>query len=596
MKRRREDGSSDTEASERYGASSEAKNNKKNVLKGDNPLARARGTTSQTKSGSNKINRRALQLWHRKSGAGYQLFIQYYTQQADLFQADELDDNTASTGSSFCHGTKECKQSQGEGQSRAAKRRKRKRAKVSKQSSTSDTPNGLAKGEPCNNDTAHLKNITSQQQQHFYSPDGTRLLQTLDEVVGLPQLIRDDFMAFFRAMASPLPLTFRVRQHLSTKETIQQLQRSIQQDFGEWVEPVDSSASFCTPSSTPEATPLSGIFRARTSNASTVLSKTILGRVAPKLKSWLLENSTNGNIARQELGSMLPVLLLSRGRNNKENSHTHGWMKPGSRVLDLCASPGSKTLQALEVVGANGRIKANDINASRLESLREAIQRSNVPNSNRIKYSNIDASLYPIPIEKLFDAIITDVPCSGDGTIRKDSQILPNWTPKTSNALHSLQAKILVRAIQCLKPGGVLCYSTCSLNPVENEAVVAAALNRVGTLKRPAIQAEVIPLPKLVGLKLRPGVIRWKVADYTYGRLDIAKDGNGASDEEDESEVPRLNWYDSFDAATEDGMEHTVPSLWPPSNVKELGLERCGRLSPQDNDCGGFFVALIKRA
>jgi len=75
-----------------------------------------------------------------------------------------------------------------------------------------------------------------------------------------------------------------------------------------------------------------------------------------------------------------------------------------------------------------------------------------------------------------FDRVLVDVPCSGDGTIRKSPDILPRWNTGSAISLHSMQLKILMRGLQQLKPGGRLVYSTCSLNPIENEAVVAEAL------------------------------------------------------------------------------------------------------------------------
>lgn len=68
--------------------------------------------------------------------------------------------------------------------------------------------------------------------------------------------------------------------------------------------------------------------------------------------------------------------------------------------------------------------------------------------------------------------------CSGDGTVRKNPGIWGKWSPADGNGLHSLQLRILLRAMDLLKPGGRLVYSTCSMNPAENESVVAAALNR----------------------------------------------------------------------------------------------------------------------
>jgi multisite-specific tRNA:(cytosine-C5)-methyltransferase len=85
-----------------------------------------------------------------------------------------------------------------------------------------------------------------------------------------------------------------------------------------------------------------------------------------------------------------------------------------------------------------------------------------------------------------FDRILCDVPCSGDGTTRKNPGIWKVWKPADGLGLHTLQLRILSRAIQMLKPGGRLVYSTCSYNPIENEAVVSSAL---------AVNREFRPLP-----------------------------------------------------------------------------------------------------
>lgn len=73
----------------------------------------------------------------------------------------------------------------------------------------------------------------------------------------------------------------------------------------------------------------------------------------------------------------------------------------------------------------------------------------------------------------LFDRILCDVPCSGDGTIRKAPDIWRRWTPGNGNGLHPLQLRIALHACQMLKEGGRLVYSTCTFNPIEDEAVVA---------------------------------------------------------------------------------------------------------------------------
>jgi 16S rRNA C967 or C1407 C5-methylase (RsmB/RsmF family) len=275
---------------------------------------------------------------------------------------------------------------------------------------------------------------------------------------------------------------------------------------------------------------------------------------SPELKEFLLQGSQNGTVARQDLGSCLPVLLLVQS----------ALLHKKSRVLDLCASPGNKTLQAAELCA---KVRANDIHEARVEALKQAVARSGL--DANIHYCCHDGTQYPL--RKNYDYVICDVPCSGDGTIRKESHILTHWNPKTANALHATQVKLLQRALQL---GSMVTYSTCSLNPVENEAVVAAVLASDGDY-------ELVELPSLPGLQHRPGVQHWNVGDY-------AGDVN-------EEEQPLLRWHATYQDAIQAGMKDAVPTLWPSSSVQPIHLERCFRLWPQDHDSGGFFVALLRK-
>lgn len=80
----------------------------------------------------------------------------------------------------------------------------------------------------------------------------------------------------------------------------------------------------------------------------------------------------------------------------------------------------------------------------------------------------------------MFDRVLCDVPCSSDAAIRKLPQKWATWSPKESQSLHPLQVKIVQRGFEVLKVGGKLSFSTCSLNPIEDEAVVAAVLKEYG--------------------------------------------------------------------------------------------------------------------
>lgn len=116
-----------------------------------------------------------------------------------------------------------------------------------------------------------------------------------------------------------------------------------------------------------------------------------------------------------------------------------------------------------------------------------------------------------------FDRIVCDVPCSSDAAIRKIPQKWENWDPTDGAALHSLQLKILLRSLKLLKPNSedsFLTYSTCSLNPIENEAVVHTALK---TLNENSVFGEEYELvdcrDKLLPFKTRKGLTTWKVFD-----------------------------------------------------------------------------------
>jgi multisite-specific tRNA:(cytosine-C5)-methyltransferase len=178
-----------------------------------------------------------------------------------------------------------------------------------------------------------------------------------------------------------------------------------------------------------------------------------------------------------------------------------------------------------------------------------------------------------------FDRILADVPCSGDGTMRKNLEIWTKWLPSDGNSLHIVQLRILDRAMNLLKPGGRLVYSTCSFNPAENESVVAAALNA-----HPGEFTIVDVADQLPGLKRRPGVSSWKVATRP--------------DEE-------LMWHDSYEsyrARVDEGLEREkdkdkgLPrTVWAPANAAELGLERSLRLLPHDQNTGGFYVCVLEK-
>ena len=214
----------------------------------------------------------------------------------------------------------------------------------------------------------------------------------------------------------------------------------------------------------------------------------------------------------QEAASMIPPVVLDP--------------QPGEIVLDICAAPGSKSSQIAQYMQNTGVLIANDVIGQRLAALGINLQRCGVSN----------AVVTQMKGEKMkgfaFDKVLLDAPCSGTGTIRKSIKTIGWWNAGTVRHIAGMQKRLILNAFDLLKKDGTMVYSTCSLEPEENEGVVDYLLrNR-------------------------------KDADMMDIELDINR---GAAVLEFEKEK-----YDSR-------------------------VSKCLRLWPQDNDTEGFFVAKIKK-
>uniref|UniRef100_A0A672MWP5 tRNA (cytosine(34)-C(5))-methyltransferase n=1 Tax=Sinocyclocheilus grahami TaxID=75366 RepID=A0A672MWP5_SINGR len=241
----------------------------------------------------------------------------------------------------------------------------------------------------------------------------------------------------------------------------------------------------------------------------TNLSRKILRKspLLEKFHQFLVSETESGNISRQEAVSMIPPLLLK--------------IEPQHKILDMCAAPGSKTAQLIEMLHSD----------------------MDVPFPEGFVIANDGAQRYFLPLFLY----------SGDGTMRKNIDVWKKWTTSNSLHLHGLQIRIAVRGVEQLAVGGRMVYSTCSLNPIEDEAVIAALLEKSEGL--------------CALLKV------------------MTKEGQWFSDW---SEVPTSR--------------HTQirPTMFPPTDPEKLAnmkLERCMRILPHHQNTGGFFVAvLVKKA
>ncbi|KAF6842147.1 methyltransferase [Colletotrichum plurivorum] len=347
--------------------------------------------------------------------------------------------------------------------------------------------------------------------------------------------------------------------------------------------------------------------------------KNIIRKYAPfsAFQKFLVSETSVGNISRQEVVSMIPPLLMD--------------VRPGMTVLDMCAAPGSKAGQLLEMIhqGEEARVRkvlrafakedgldlgveteeerqadldadpsdsgrttglliANDADYKRGHMLVHQLKRLSSPN---LLVTNHDATQYPAirlpsdpatptkPVYLKFDRILADVPCSGDGTLRKNQNLWKDWQPGNALGLHVTQIRILLRALAMLKVGGRVVYSTCSMNPVENESVIAAAIDRCGGPDK----VEIVDCSnELKGLVRAPGMRKWQIMDKS-GRLWSSQ-----------AEV------DEYTKSSGDGIApgRLVDSMFPPlegSVCSDLPLERCMRVYAHQQDTGGFFITVLQK-
>lgn len=220
----------------------------------------------------------------------------------------------------------------------------------------------------------------------------------------------------------------------------------------------------------------------------------------------------------QEISSMLPMLALKP--------------ESGDFVLDLCASPGSKTTQGAAMMKNEGFILANELNMGRIGILNSNLERCGVMNTIVTRKEGVALCERLAKKSNLrFDKILVDAPCSGEGTLRKSPRTLLMWNENMIRKIAGVQRQLAVSALGLLKVGGTMIYSTCTLAPEENEMIIDYLLKNFD------IEVEALSFP----LKFRSGIVEWEGVNL------------------------------------------------------DKRCERCLRLYPQDNNTDGFFVAKIRK-
>lgn len=218
----------------------------------------------------------------------------------------------------------------------------------------------------------------------------------------------------------------------------------------------------------------------------------------------------------QEAASMIPPIVLKP--------------RPGESVLDMCAAPGSKATQMAAMMRNKGVLVANDVSGIRLRPLAMNLQRSGVTNTIVTLMSG--QAFRNRKIE--FDKILVDAPCSGTGTIRRSLKTFEIWNPNMVKRLAGIQRRLIETGLSILKPRGTLVYSTCTMEPEENEGIIDFIVNKY----EDSIKIEKISIK---GVKSSPPILK----------------------------------FDNFDY--------------------DKKIKNCLRIWPQDNDTEGFFIAKIRK-
>ena len=336
-------------------------------------------------------------------------------------------------------------------------------------------------------------------QKSEFRRNGLRNVTTLSRVFPREFIERysqfiPDFDAFLDAMQRPLKRTFRVNTLKATRERALELLVDLRPDPLPWYE-----LGFSLPEkgdSPPERED------ARYSPHFPSIGK--------RMEHFI------GLIYVQEAASMAPPLVLDP--------------QLGERVLDLAAAPGSKTTEMSAMMENTGIIIANDPSPTRVRGLLGNVDRAGCLN---VAVCRMDGPSLGRAVAGTCDRVLVDAPCSSEGTIRKSPQALAHWSVAAIERFPSIQKRLILAGYLALRPGGQMVYSTCTVAPEENEAVVAHLLS-----KQPEAEVGEAQLP---GLMMRPGLLEW-------GREQFPE-----------------------------------------------AVGRCRRILPQDNDTESFFVALIRK-
>ena len=312
--------------------------------------------------------------------------------------------------------------------------------------------------------------VTGCQFDTSFLPDHqTRTAEYLSVVFSLPEWLVAGWLAEF-GEESTRRICFASNRRPSIylrpnplKTTIETLVKKLR-DTGVDLEVVDLDARYSMQDTRRES---------RIQNQASRMIRIISPQAVSKLPGF-----AEGEFSVQDISAAQPIRILNP--------------QPDWTILDLCAAPGTKTTQLAEATGDSAKIIATDIDNKRLEMVRENIARLDIKSVDIVQYEELLNS------HSRFDCILLDVPCSNTGVLAKRIEVRYRIEPEVVRELAGLQRKLLRTAAEMLKSGGKICYSTCSIQKIENSVVVEAFLKENQNF---TLESEQLTLPTAEGFR-----------------------------------------------------------------------------------------------
>ncbi len=282
-------------------------------------------------------------------------------------------------------------------------------------------------------------------------------------------------------------------------------------------------------------------------------------------------------------------------------------------ILDMCAAPGGKTTHLLSFINRDDLLVSNEVIRGRTAVLQENVQKWGYPN---VVITSNDPRDFGT-LGAVFDLVVVDAPCSGEGLFRKDEKSAGEWSVKNAEICAARQKRILAEAWKSLKPGGALIYSTCTYNPAENEENIRWLLSHPGSESlqlpvSPAWKIETIHDKDLTGYRFYPHTTRgegfFMAVVGKQGKTDSGKTGKSALKQW--RSVPRTttgilkNWiYPGYEGVFLERAEEVslfssrnteiLPVLINSLNIIQLGIPVASVKNNSFNPHPAFALSLI---